>query len=74
MAAITRAKDVSPKTHRMSVKDYLKMIVAGVIPHDAHMELLDGTLVEQMTKYAPHHQAVSESVELFRQSICRWPG
>ena len=31
------------------------MIAAGIIPHDARMELLDGILVEQMTKYAPHN-------------------
>jgi Uma2 family endonuclease len=66
MATSTRLSMISPSTHRVSVKQYLKMIVTNVIPHDARIELLDGILVEQMTKYAPHTFAVSEVAGAFR--------
>ncbi len=42
------------KLYRLSVRQYLKMIGAGVFPDDAHVELLGGVLVQQMTKYPPH--------------------
>jgi Uma2 family endonuclease len=55
MTTLTQATQTSTKTHRISVDYYLKMIVAGVIPHDARVELLDGAVVDQMTKYPPHN-------------------
>jgi Uma2 family endonuclease len=45
------ATDIRPIT----VENYLAMILDGTIPHDARLELLDGRLVEQMTKYPPHN-------------------
>ncbi len=57
-------KGVSP--YRISTRQYLEMIISGIIPHQAHVELLDGRLVDQMTKNAPHTYAVSETVQLFR--------
>ena len=55
MATVMQATKTLSKTHRVSVKEYLKMIVAGVIPHGARVELLAGALVDQMTKYPPHN-------------------
>jgi Uma2 family endonuclease len=69
MATMMQASKISPSTHRVTVKEYLKMIVAGVIPHDARVELLDGAVVDQMTKYAPHTFAVSETVEILRRIL-----
>ncbi len=45
------ATDIRPIT----VENYLAMILDGTIPPDARLELLDGRLVEQMTKYPPHN-------------------
>ncbi len=50
---LTNEKGVSP--YRLTTRQYLVMIVSGIIPHDAHVELLDGRLVDQMTKFAPHN-------------------
>ena len=55
MATDIRADRADPKSDRLTVRQYLEMIVSGAIPHDARVELLDGRLVEQMTKYAPHN-------------------
>jgi Uma2 family endonuclease len=60
MATMTRANQVATNTHRISASEYLRMIVSGVFPPDARMELLDGILVEHMTKFAPHNFAVMQ--------------
>ena len=46
------------KPYRLTVEQFLKMIGAGVFPHDARVELLGGILVERMTRYAPHNYCV----------------
>ena len=56
----------SPRTRIVCVSEYLKMIVAGVFPPDAQVELLDGILVEQMTKYAPHNYTARQLGLLLR--------
>ena len=63
--AETPPTDVSPppipraergwQPYRLSVRQYLKMIEAGVFPDDARVELLGGILVAQMTKGTPHN-------------------
>jgi Uma2 family endonuclease len=60
MATITRANPVTTNTRRISVSEYLTMIVSGVFPPDARVELLDGILVEHMTKFAPHNFTVMQ--------------
>ncbi len=42
------------RPYRLSVRQYLRMIDAGVFPPETHVELLGGILVEQMTKGDPH--------------------
>jgi Uma2 family endonuclease len=57
---------MATETQPISVNHYLAMILDGTIPHDARLELLDGRLVEQMTKYAPHTFTVDGLAEAFR--------
>ena len=42
------------RPYRLSVRQYLRMIAAGVFPPETHVELLGGILVEQMTEGTPH--------------------
>jgi Uma2 family endonuclease len=42
------------KPYRLTVDQFLSMINAGIFPHDAHVELLGGILIEMMTKGDPH--------------------
>jgi Uma2 family endonuclease len=65
MATDTRASETGARLDRLTVGQYLARIVAGIIPHDARMELLDGKLVEQMTKYAPHNYTARQLGILF---------
>jgi hypothetical protein len=44
--------------YRLSVRQVLKMIDAGVFPDRANVELLGGLLVDKMTKNDPHNFAV----------------
>jgi Uma2 family endonuclease len=59
------ATDMKPIT----VEHYLAMILDGTIAPDARLELLDGRLVEKMTRYAPHNYAVYELGSVFRQMV-----
>ena len=40
--------------YRLTVRQFLAMIDAGIFPNDAHVELLGGVLVQMMTKGDPH--------------------
>jgi Uma2 family endonuclease len=42
------------KPYRLPVNQFLKMVDAGIFPHDAHVELLGGILIQMMTKGDPH--------------------
>ena len=48
------APAVDPRLYRLSVEQYLQMGRFGVLTADDHVELLDGYLVEKMTKHSPH--------------------
>ncbi len=61
MATQTQATATAWTTYRLTVDQYVKMIVAGIFPPDARVELLDGILVEQMTKYAPYNFSVCQA-------------
>ncbi len=54
------------KPYRLTVDQYIKMILAGVFPEGAHVELLGGILVQQMTKYPPHDFTVGQAANLLR--------
>ena len=52
--------------YRLNVEQFLKMIVAGVFPDEARVELIRGRLIKRMTKYTPHNFAVDALAERLR--------
>jgi len=54
-----RATEAAWKPYRLSARQFLAMIDAGIFPEGAHVELLGGVLVEQMTKNNAHDFTVS---------------
>ena len=44
--------------YRLTVRQYLKMIDAGIFRDEDHVELLGGLLVDKMTKKDPHNFAI----------------
>lgn len=46
------------KPYRLTVRQFLKAIKAGVFPHDVRLELLGGVPVEKMTSFPPHNSTV----------------
>jgi Uma2 family endonuclease len=49
------AKDVPDEPiYRLSVEQYHRMIEAGILDDDTPVELLEGWLVQKMTKHPPH--------------------
>jgi Uma2 family endonuclease len=55
--------------YRVSVRQFRKMISAGVFGEHDHVELLDGILVDKMTKHPPHNFTVAEIADVFRAVI-----
>ncbi len=53
--AATERHDRGWRPYRLSVRQYLKMIAAGVFPPETHAELLGGILVQPMTKGDSHN-------------------
>ena len=51
---MTTAIAPTPTPYRLSVKQYQQMIEAGVLTDDDKIELLEGYLVEKMSRNAPH--------------------
>ena len=51
---MTTANAPTPTSYRFSVKQYQQMIEAGVLTDDDKIELLEGYLVEKMSRNAPH--------------------
>jgi Uma2 family endonuclease len=58
MATQTRATGSGLVLYRLTVRQFEKMIDAGVFPEGAHVELIRGMLVDKMTKNDPHDYAV----------------
>ena len=52
--------------YRISVRQFEKMIDAGVFGEHDHVELLGGILVDKMTKNDPHDFSVDAIAEVFR--------
>ncbi len=55
--------------YRLTVRQFLAMIDAGIFPHDAHVELLGGVLVQMMTKGDPHDNTLDALCESLRRMI-----
>jgi Uma2 family endonuclease len=52
--------------YRVSVRQFEKMIDAGAFGEHDHVELLDGILVDKMTKHPPHNFTVAETADALR--------
>lgn len=66
MAVVTRANKSGLVPYRVTAKQFVKMIEAGIFPEGDRVELLGGLLVDMMTKYEPHDFAVDMLAERFR--------
>lgn len=55
--------------YRLTVRQFEKMIDAGVFPEGAHVELLCGLLVDKMTKHTPHNFTVGELGDGLRRIV-----
>ena len=55
--------------YRLTVRQFTKMIDAGIFPDRARVELLGGLLVERMTKKTPHNFAVDELARRLRELV-----
>ena len=64
--APTTAKGRGWRPYRLSVRQYLRMIEARVIPPNARVELMGGILVEQMTKGDYHNYVIMTLPEACR--------
>lgn len=64
-----------PKTglvpYRLKVRQFEQMIDAGILPAERRIELLDGMLVDKMTKNDPHDFGVSQLSEDLRRLLPR---
>ncbi len=49
---------IAPAKNRISVKEYYRMAVTGVLPPDARVELLDGQIID-MSPIGPFHGSVT---------------
>jgi Uma2 family endonuclease len=63
------ASQVGWTPYRLTVRQFLAMIDAGIFPHDAHVELLGGILVQMMTKGDPHDYTLGSLAEELRRMI-----
>jgi len=63
------ATGAGPRPYRFTVRQYMKMIAAGVFPEGARVELLGGLVVRQMTKYAPHNFTTGRLSRLLRDLL-----
>jgi Uma2 family endonuclease len=57
--------------YRLTVRQFEKMIDAGIFRDDDHVELLGGLLVDKMVKKDPHNFSVGEVAELSRALLPR---
>jgi Uma2 family endonuclease len=55
------------KPYRLTVRQFLAMIDAGIFPHQAHVELLGGVLVQMMAAGDPHDYTLAMISEELRR-------
>jgi Uma2 family endonuclease len=63
------ASDEGLRPYRLTVDQFERMIAAGVLTEDDHVELLGGLLAEQMTKHAPHNFSASRLRKLLERRL-----
>ena len=64
-----KAADAEWKPYRLSVKQFLAMIEAGIFPPNAHVELLGGVLIQMMVKGDPHDYTLDTLAEALRRLV-----
>ena len=57
------------RKHRLSVSDYHRMANAGIIARDAHMELIDGEIIEMTPIGSNHAGIVKRLIRLFSMAV-----
>ncbi len=67
--AQARATPSGWKPYRLNVRQFLKMIEAGVFPDHHNVELLGGMLVDLMTKKAPHTFAIGQLYDTIKSMM-----
>jgi len=55
--------------YRLTVRQYIKMIDAGIFRNQDHVELLGGLLVDKMTKKDPHDFAIDALGAILAQAL-----
>jgi Uma2 family endonuclease len=55
--------------YRLTVRQFLAIIEAGVFPEGRRVELIRGRLVERMTTHTPHNFAVGSLAEMLRRLV-----
>uniref|UniRef100_B8HT44 Putative restriction endonuclease domain-containing protein n=1 Tax=Cyanothece sp. (strain PCC 7425 / ATCC 29141) TaxID=395961 RepID=B8HT44_CYAP4 len=58
--------DTAVNLHRLTVQDYHRMIEAGILTPEQHIELLDGLLIQMVAKGTPHRATISRIGEQLR--------
>lgn len=62
-------KPVAPALYRFDIRQFERMIDAGVFRDEDHVELLEGVLVAKMTKHQPHNISVSQTGGALRVAL-----
>ncbi|QDV38260.1 Uma2 family endonuclease [Tautonia plasticadhaerens] len=57
------------RPYRLTVRQFLKAVEAGVFPHDVRLELLGGIPVRKMTTYPPHNSTVYRLASALRALV-----
>ncbi|HUR86488.1 MAG TPA: hypothetical protein VMY78_14195 [Solirubrobacteraceae bacterium] len=58
-----------PALHRVSVEDVYRMVDAGILGEDEHVELIDGVLTAKAWRYARAGVGESRLVDVARRSV-----
>jgi hypothetical protein len=69
MSVPTQATGSGVVPYRLNVRQFKMMIDAGIFPENAHVELLGGRLVDQMTKHPPHDFTVGRFSRALRELL-----
>jgi Uma2 family endonuclease len=67
--AEAKATEAAWKPYRLSVKQFLAMIDAGIFPHNAQVELLGGVLIQMMVKGDPHDNTLDTLADAIRRLV-----
>jgi Uma2 family endonuclease len=68
------SRSLMERRHRITVEEYHRMVDAGVFGPDPKVELLEGVIVEKMTKKPPHVHATDLLDELLHHLLPRGCG